>query len=226
MNNAPLRIFIGYDPRQPISYNVLQQSIAIRSTVPVAIMPLILEQLPIKRRGLTPFTWSRFLVPWICKYHGWALFLDSDMLVMDDISKLFGFADAKYDVMVRKSPWRFEWASAILFNNSRCKKLTPEFVEQADGLHGMKWTEKVGELPKEWNHIVFYDDENPEASLIHYTGGIPIYPETRGCEWTDDYLNDAKMMSASVPWKTLMGGSVHVAKVQDHLEKRKAANES
>ena len=74
-----LRVFIGYDDRQPVAYNVLQFSIATRSSRPVTITPLIINQLPIKRTGLTPFTFSRFLVPWLCDYQGTALFLDIDM---------------------------------------------------------------------------------------------------------------------------------------------------
>ena len=60
------KVFIGYDPRQPVAYNVLQHSIVIRTEYPVSITPLVLETLPITRKGLTPFTWSRFLVPFLC----------------------------------------------------------------------------------------------------------------------------------------------------------------
>lgn len=65
-----IRVFIGYDPRQPLAYNVMQHSIARHSSVPVAITPLILDQLPITRRGLTEFTYSRFLVPALCDFKG------------------------------------------------------------------------------------------------------------------------------------------------------------
>jgi hypothetical protein len=54
----PLRIFIGYDHRQAISYNVLQFSIFRRCSKPVMISPLFLPTLPLTRTGLTPFTFS------------------------------------------------------------------------------------------------------------------------------------------------------------------------
>ena len=135
------RVFIGYDHRQPISYQVLQHSIVTRSSKPVSITPLILPQLPLRRQGLTPFTFSRFLVPYLCDYQGWALFLDLDMLVRDDISELFALADDKFAAMVSKNEHRFEWASAILFNCShRANRiLTPEYIETARKLHGIEW---------------------------------------------------------------------------------------
>src|SRR5437879_2363173 len=104
-----LRIFIGYDPRQPIAYNVLQHSIIRHASRPVAITPLILAQLPIKRRGLTEFTYSRFLVPWLCHYQGQAVFLDSDMIVKGDIAELFFKFNADVAMMIEQA--EFEWAS-------------------------------------------------------------------------------------------------------------------
>mgnify|MGYP003348841068 CR=1 FL=1 len=79
-----LRIFIGIDARQPVAYHVLVSSIQRRASRPVAITPLILEQLPIQRQGLTTFTFSRYLVPYLCGYEGQGLFIDSDMILLDD----------------------------------------------------------------------------------------------------------------------------------------------
>ena len=111
-----LSIFIGYDPRQAVAYNVLQYSLLTRASRPLSITPLVIETLSIGRQGLTPFTYTRFLVPWLCNYEGWGLFLDLDMLALGDISEVFEQADARYAVMVIKSTERFEWASSILFN--------------------------------------------------------------------------------------------------------------
>ena len=127
---SSLRIFIGFDPRQPIAYNVLQYSIAGNTSRPVSITPLLLRTLPIKRTGLTEFTYSRYLVPWLCNYEGFALFLDADMVVDADIAELFATATFEHPVWVNKSLPPFEWASAMLFNNSLCTTLTPTFIER------------------------------------------------------------------------------------------------
>ena len=140
-----LRVFVGYDPRQAVSYTALASSIVNRTSVPVAITPLVIGQLPIARTGLTPFTYSRFLVPWLCGYVGWALFLDVDMLALGDIADLFRMADDRFTVMVAKNEMKFEWASAMLFNNARCRVLTPRYVETAERLHAIAWA-KDGEI--------------------------------------------------------------------------------
>ena len=152
--SAPLRIFIGYDERQPVAYNVLQHSIAARASRPVAITPLVLSTLPIERRGLTPFTFSRFLVPWLCGWQGWALFLDLDMLALGDIAELFGHAQPGKAVVVCQEQQRFEWASAMLFDCAHPgnRVLTPDYVEDPARCrqpHAIDWleAEAIGSFP-------------------------------------------------------------------------------
>lgn len=211
------RIFIGYDHRQPISYNVLQSSIIRRTTKPVSISPLILRTLPITRQGLTPFTFSRFMVPYLCNYEGWALFLDIDMLVLGDISELFDLADDKYSAMVSKNEHKFEWASAILFNCSKCKVLTPEYVQKANNLHSINWLSEhqIGDIPREWNHLVGYDKPRPDAKLAHYTQGIPAFQETETSEYAKEWREELQFCNSTIPWLNLMGNSVHATKNSD-----------
>lgn len=213
--NDSLRIFIGYDHRQPISLNVLASSIYTKSSKPVAISPLVIEQLPIKRVGLTPFTYTRFLVPYLCNYQGWALFLDLDMIVQDDISKLFDFKDDSFAVMVSKNKLKFEWASAILFNCEKCQILTPEYIESAPRLHDCSFVapELIGEFPNEWNHLVGYDEPRANPKLIHYTQGVPAFKETVDCEHADKWFLEHQRMNFVKNWQELMGSSVHAAEV-------------
>jgi len=151
-----LRVFIGYDPRQPIAYNVLQHSIIRHASRPVSITPLVLAQLPIKRRGLTEFTYSRFLVPWLCGYEGYALFLDADMVVKGDIAEVFQEFDAEVAMQIHQA--QFEWASAMLFNNARCKILTPEYIdERKHVMFDFLWAHQIAHLPEEWNKLIGYD---------------------------------------------------------------------
>lgn len=205
----PVRVFIGVDRRQPVGLSVLQHSIVWRSSRTVSVRPLILEQLPIKRRGLTSFTFSRFLVPWLCDFKGSAIFMDADILVTGDIAELIACADYGYDVQVMQDQPRFEWPSVMLFNNARCMKLTPEFIEDpANKLFDLAWAKSVGPLPKEWNKCVGYEDG--EAKLYHYTQGLPVWPETRGNFPEDDlWVDEHRRANGTVSWKELMGASVH-----------------
>lgn len=212
-----LKVFIGYDHRQPIAYNVLQHSIISQSSKPVAIIPLVLDQLSMKRTGLTPFTFSRFLVPYLCDYEGWALFLDLDMVVKGDIAELFDCADNRYAVMVAKNEKKFEWASAMLFNCPRNKILTEDYIRQSAGLHGISWLSdaEIGNLPPEWNHLVGYDEPIDKPKLIHYTQGIPVFPETNSCDYAKDWEQALQAANMATNWTELMGNSIHAELLPD-----------
>lgn len=217
-----LKIFIGWDPRQPVSYHVLAHSIMENSSCPVAISPLRIETLPLERTGLTPFTFSRFLVPYLCDFKGHALFLDADMLCLGDITELFTVAEDK-PAWVVKNPIKFEWASLILFNCGHVSNeiLTPEYIEKAKSLHKLDWLEEyeVGELPQEWNFCVGYDEHREDQKLIHFTQGVPVWPETYGPgrEYDELWVTYAKSLVSAKPWVELMGNSVHARPVVERL---------
>ena len=194
-------IFMGYDSRAPIGHHVCEQSIMKHSSLPVSITPLYLstikkfftrEKSPTQ---LTDFTYSRFIVPSLCGYKGWAIFMDgNDMMLREDIAKLWALRDDRYAVMVVKHPEfkgthsfmgksiasypMFNWSSMMLINCEKCTRLTPEYVNTADyyDLHQFKWLDSpdlIGELPSTWNHLVGYYEPLPNAALVHWTLGAP-----------------------------------------------------
>jgi hypothetical protein len=202
-----LRVFVGSDPRQPVSYSVLQHSISVRSSKPVSITRLQLDQLPIDRAGLTEFTYSRFLVPYLCDYKGTALFLDADMLCLGDIADLFAMKD-ETDVQVVKHEEKFEWPSLMLFDCAKCWKLTPESIQYGDNLFKMDSWAEIGDIPHEWNHLVGYDAPGP-AKLVHYTQGVPVWPETENCEYAEEWHQERRAMMSTCSFQELMGTSRH-----------------
>lgn len=211
-----IRVFIGWDQRQPVSYNVCQQSIIEHASVPVSITPLVLETLPITRQGLTPFTYSRFLVPWLCDYEGTALFVDADTMFRGDVAELFALNDHSA-VQVVKHERAFERPSLMLFNCAKCTVLTPEYVQNSHNPLKLDWASDVGSLPKEWNHLVGYDKPNPDAKMVHFTQGMPCYKEHDklwNAEFAQEWRDAAKRVMTIAPWETLMGTSVHVPYVK------------
>lgn len=215
-----LRIFIGLDPRQPVAYTVLQSSIIRRASKPVAISPLVLKTLPIKRKGLTEFTYSRFLVPWLCDFRGAALFLDADMLALGDIAELFANQDLDAAVGVVQNKLRFEWPSLMLFNCALCTDLTPAVVDN-ESFDPFKWVyANAGGLDPAWNHCVGYDLPNPNAKLAHFTQGIPCFPETADSEFAEEWKDESLKCRMTVSWKAIMGNSVHAAPVLNRLEQQ------
>lgn len=218
-----MRIWIGFDDRQPLSANVLAHSITKRSSKPVSIGMLKLDTLPLARQGLTQFTFSRYLVPWLCDYEGWALFMDSDMLVLGDIAELFAAADEQYSVMVVKNAQRFEWPSLMLFNCAKCKVLSPKYVETYGSPQDFGWANgQIGELPGEWNHCVGYDQPGP-AKLAHYTQGVPIWFETKDSEYGKEWMDEMEDMKRICLWKDLMATSVHARPVLEKMLRGYAA---
>jgi lipopolysaccharide biosynthesis glycosyltransferase len=211
-----IRVFIGYDAREAVAFSVLAHSIHRRASEPVAIAPVMLEQLKgVYRRERNPlqssdFSFSRFLTPWLCGYEGWAIFMDCDQLVLEDIAKLWALRDERFAVQVVKhhhvpkeevkflgeKQSKYEkknWSSVMLMNCARCRVLTPEYVNTATGLelHQFKWLESdalIGEIPARWNHLVGYDAPRPDAALVHYTTGGPYFPEYEKCEYSREWF--------------------------------------
>ncbi len=224
-----LRIFIGYDERQAVAYNVCRYSIERRASVPVAITPLKLDTLPLKREGLTRFTYSRFLVPWLCGFEGRAIFMDSDFIVLGDVAELdvepdnfgrmFGRPCEDTAAYVSKNPVRFEWPSLILFDCDHAANecLTPEYVSVAHNLHSLNWLieDQIGDLPREWNHLVGYDQPRKDAKAVHFTQGLPIFAETEGSEYAAEWRAEHQAMNSTLPWQETMGHSVHAALTRD-----------
>lgn len=216
----PLRVFVGVDSRQPVAYNVLQSSLHRHAKGRVLVEPIKLSTLPITRRGLTDFTYARFMVPWLCGYEGHAVFMDADVVVIADIGELFDCADGSA-VQVMQEQARYEWSSVMLFDNAKCKILTPDYVDdQANKLLDLTWGE-VGKLPPEWNHCVGYaESQFKPAKLYHFTQGIPLWPEVQGLP-EDEYWTEAyDAMLRTVPWVELMGGSVHAQPVIKRMLRR------
>ena len=218
-NQLPVRVFIGYDRRIPVIFHVAAHSIMVNSSVPVSVTPLVINHFeglldrPINPNQSTEFSFSRFLTPHLSGYEGWSLFMDNDMLFMDDIAKLWEARDDRYAVQVVKHDHqptetskflgerqtayeKKNWSSVILFNNERCRALTPEYVSAASGLelHQFKWLDgdhEIGEIDHRWNHLVDYDAHQPEGGVsnLHYTSGGPYFEETRDCGYAQEWLD-------------------------------------
>ena len=96
MNIDNLDFFIGYDSKEDIAYRVCKYSILKYTSLNVKIRSLKLYELIAKNmytRSVDPlasteFTYSRFLIPALMNYNGWAIFCDCDFLFFNDIKNL------------------------------------------------------------------------------------------------------------------------------------------
>ena len=227
-----IRCFLGYDEREAVAMHVCASSILRRASKPVSFTFLANNQLiddyvethvegsGLIKAGYQPsnaFIYSRFLVPWLCGFDGWALFLDGDMIVKADIADLWRRRDPNRAVQVVQHDYRTKhatkyfgqpnqdyprkmWSSVVLCNcwHPRNRRLYPEFVMQAAGsyLHRFEWLddEQIGALPLEWNWLVSEYEPSSEAKLLHYTIGGPYLPEYAECDHSDDWGSEFAAM--------------------------------
>jgi len=222
-----MRIFVGFDKRQPIGSYVFIHSLNKLSSE--AIFHHLLDEDLLKKKSLLPLEWdedqltpfgrSRFLVPYLSNYEGWSLYVDgADMMMREDIAKLWALRDDRHAVMVvkhrnadqdftilgrdHKSFDRFNWSSVMLFNNTKCKNLTAEYVFSAPylDLHQFKWAGEIGELPTKWNHLVGLYPYDKEAALIHWTKGAPhLGGEFISSDYAEEWFSSASEMMGVSP---------------------------
>lgn len=226
-----INVFIGYDSREKIAYDVCKYSIEHNTFKKPKIVPLIHGEL--RKQGYfqrpwltqsdgvrvdlidnrpfsTEFSHTRFLVPALMKYKGWALFMDCDMVFTDDIKKLFELCDDKYAVMVVKhnhkpsnrekmdgqqqtNYYRKNWSSFILWNcgHPLNQQITPEIVNTKPGswLHQFQWLPDmyIGNIPENYNWIEESSPGMDTPSCIHYTNGGPWFNGYKDVLYADEW---------------------------------------
>ena len=221
MNN--LNIYIGYDSKEDIAYRVCKYSILKRSRSNIKITSLKLYELVAKKlymRDIDPlasteFTYSRFLVPALNNYKGWAIFCDCDFIFFEDISNILIDIDkskAVYCVQHDYTPKekhkmdgqkqtiypRKNWSSFILFNCSHPsnKKLNLDLVNSETGsfLHQFKWLEdnEIGSLDERWNWLEGWtsNHNNKKPFAVHYTRGGPWFEEWQDVEFANEWIRE------------------------------------
>ena len=226
-----MKVFVGYDPREDIAYQVCKHSILRRNNDAI-VTPLIQKDLreqgyydrPIDKLASTEFTFTRFLVPELCNFNGWAVFMDCDIILQTDISELFAQADDQYAVMCVHHDYtpkegtkmdgkaqtvypRKNWSSVMLFNcgHPSNQNLNVELINDTKTtgkyLHRFSWLkdEEIGTLSPEWNWLAgwYKEPEDGKPKLIHYTEGGPWFENYRTCEYHREWKTELHDMMES-----------------------------
>lgn len=136
--------------------------------------------------------------------------MDCDMIALEDIANLWALRNDKYAVMccqhdytpkedikflgqVQTKYEKKNWSSVMLFNNAKCRALTPDYVNTATGLqlHQFKWLDNdslIGSLPLKWNHLVGVYDYDPNAGIVHYTEGGPYFDDYKDVDYSTEWF--------------------------------------
>lgn len=196
----PFNVYIGWDSREAVASEVAAHSIVRRTKHPVKFH--FIKHRSVRRMGLfqrpwsidgdtgdfrdlldgapftTEFSHTRFLVPELMKFKGWALFIDADMIFRDDIKNLFELCSDQYAVMCVKHQhdpkidgtkmdgraqlkyFRKNWSSFVMWNCSHPsnKTVTKEKINYMKGrdMHAFSWlsdANHIGGLPWGYNYI-------------------------------------------------------------------------
>ena len=218
-----VNFFIGYDPKEDIAYRVCKYSLLKRSSNNVNVMSLKLDELvakklytrPIDPLASTQFTYTRFLVPLLNNYQGWAVFCDCDFIFLNDVSNLFSNLDSskaiycvqhdytpkekhKMDGQKQTIYPRKNWSSLILFNcsHSSNKRLSVDLVNSETGsfLHQFKWLKdsEIGSLDERWNWLEGWTSKhnNKKPFAVHYTRGGPWFEEWQDVEFANEWIEE------------------------------------
>lgn len=219
----PVKIFIGYDSRMPIASDVLEYSLRKHSSKPLDITLLKVAELeksigfrrPHDPLQSTEFTYTRFLVPYLCSYKGRAIFMDNDMLCLSDIQEICDLSmdsywlrvvkhdqhptsSIKMDGRVQTSYPRKNWSSFMLIN---CEKMTA-WTKEAVETQSPKWLhrfepvpdDRIGDIPATWNVLDRYDKD---TKLIHYTEGGPWFERCKDHAYGDIWFKSLKEYESS-----------------------------
>jgi hypothetical protein len=241
-----LKVFIGWDKKNALAYEVCARSLMHHSSIPLEIIPLHEWDLRYRKiywrshivdetgqmvdrndksKFSTDFSFTRFAVPKLMDYaNEWALFLDSDILWRNDIAELYNLVKisdgAVHCVKHEHKPFeqnkmyglkqtfyqRKNWSSLMFMYGSKCSALTLYAINNWSGeaLHGMTWVDDslIGDLPKEWNYLVGYNDLNaiPNPSVVHFTLGTPDMPLCSDTEYAlewNAYAREVEMYGAN-----------------------------
>jgi hypothetical protein len=213
-------LYVGFDQREAAGYHTFCQSVLERSSVPVAFIPLhgpMLESFDGQKDGTNRFIYSRFLIPYLQHYNGWAIFADgSDMVVLDDIAKLWvlreqyqfnkALAVVKHDYKTKHrrkyigTPMEADNAdypgknrsSLMLWNCSHFanRRLTPDLVAESPGsfLHRFQWCSEDQIGDLPAEWNALSGEQDvSSASLIHFTLGVPGFDHYKHCDGAEHW---------------------------------------
>ena len=206
--SEPFRIFVGWDSREDIAYRVCRHSLLVRSSIALDVRPIVQSEL--RQQGLyskaadklasTEFTYTRFFVPYLAGYEGWALFCDCDFLWLANVAELAAQRDDRYAIMcvhhdhrtrettkmdgrVQTVYPRKNWSSMVLYNcgHPANRALTPEVINREGGafLHRFQWLDdaQIGAVAETWNWLEGWNEPPAEGhpNVVHFTRGGPWF---------------------------------------------------
>lgn len=208
-----LKVFVGYDSREDIAWQVCRHSLLRHSSGELQVAPLrqpVLRELGLYNRPLdstatTEFSLTRFLTPYIAGSTGWVIFCDCDFLFTTDIFGVLEGLDPnkalycvqhdykpKFDIKMDNQQQttypRKNWSSFMVFNcdHPDVKALTPAIVNTASPafLHRFNWISDDEAIGDLELDWNFLEGEYPTPQSLPR-----VIHYTNGGPWFDEWQN-------------------------------------
>ena len=222
---APIRIYVGATEAETLPCKVLEYSIRKHASMSVEVFPLCHAQIDIpqpkqpKNQPRTPFSFQRFLIPALTNYQGRAIYLDSDMLLFDDIRNLWSVPFHGADLLaVHQSDVSQPQFSVMLLNCDSLSWDIKEIVRELDR-GALSYEQLMFEMAvatnvraaiePRWNSLEHFAEE--ETALLHYTD-----MNTQPWRSTGNGLGYLWMQTL---FEALDSGHILLAEIEDHVRR-------
>jgi lipopolysaccharide biosynthesis glycosyltransferase len=175
---------IGCTDNQDLAADVLEYSIVSASKQPTEFeinkMHLMsswedLKQKVVFKNQRTPFSLQRFLVAKevVERNFEYGLYIDSDMLVLNDVFNLFESMETDICTPDVDSSWNRKRQTAVLAMTNKGAHLLYDYYQSYlndeidyDELIYLKYINDIGDLDTSWNSLEYLDKN---TSLLHFT---------------------------------------------------------
>ena len=220
-----LAVYIGWDSREVEAFDVCEHTLKKHwQSDPKLLRIEALKQHELRSKGMyhrdvdklaaTEFSLTRFLVPSLNQFRGYAVFVDCDFVFLDDIKAVFDEIDPNKAISVVKHDYapqekykmdgaiqhnypRKNWSSFMVFNcaHPSNRKLTDLTVnhESPAFLHRLSWLKdsEIGEIGRRWNYLEgHYPADEVDIKAIHFTRGGPWFKNMQHVDFADVWLNE------------------------------------
>ncbi|MBK7995375.1 MAG: glycosyl transferase [Blastocatellia bacterium] len=178
-----IQVYVGATEKELIPFKILEYSIVKNTKSIVNVFPLYQSNIKIpiakdpKNQPFTAFSFQRFLIPEIQKFSGKAIYLDSDMIVFQDIKKLWEIVFEGAELLsLKQFKATLAQHSVLLIDCEKLKWDIKEIIKQLDQ-NIFSYRELMQDLiiaknkaytiPEEWNSLENFEKE--KTALLHFT---------------------------------------------------------
>jgi len=240
MGQNQMRVYIGWDDRERDAYAVAERTASAFGCLTLPLYEARLRQSGLLTRAVdrrhpdggdgkfwawdfnssapqsTEFAISRFFVP-LLGHSGLCLFVDADVVFLEDPHELLAMADqskavqvvkhepmkasgVKMDGQIQTNYRRKLWSSVMLWNldHEANRRITLDMLNNWPGrdLHAFGWLsdDEIGGLPPEANWLVGLQDKPARPMIAHYTLGTPNLPGLENSEHADIWREHASQI--------------------------------